>query len=569
MFSTAACLLLALVPPAPTSRITAITVYPDRAEITREITARAEAGAHEMLVDMLPSEMDDGSLRVSARSVATGMSLGGIEVRVIPSLDVRGPELMTAEADLSVLQQQAAALDDRLARIAKLRELLSSLQSASATQFAREMARAELAPQTWQGAYDFLKRNLDDLSEEERATKLERGALGERISVAASLVSQLQARRTRAHKQLAVSIDSPVEAEVTLSLSYAQPGASWAPSYEAVMDPATGQVSLAMHAWVKQTTGEAWQGVRLTLATGAPALGIDLPRLTSLALARRNVKTGSYNAEYIEGLPIIGHNYQDILKQGPGVTDSDGDGHPNVHGALEVLTAGASAEHSRADGGFANIVQTLASFAQADTVMTFEVPGPVSLNPDGQPRRMKVSQITLAGRREYLVIPSVKPAAFLLARVTSPADHPLLAGEVKHYVGATLVGSSRLAAVAPGEEFSLSFGADDRVKVDVPSLPRSTTEKGGSRSTVYDRRVALTNRTGQPIDVKVQDRVPVSTDGVIKVSVSESTTDGFEVKDTEPGIYTWNLSLEADTKREIVLSYTVRHPVGLALASLR
>ena len=97
----------------------------------------------------------------------------------------------------------------------------------------------------------------------------------------------------------------------------------------------------------------------------------------------------SFNSEFIEGLPIIGHNYQDILTLAPGVTDTDGDGNPNVHGArdtglqyrldggnitdpfsgtfgqninadiieeIELITAGASAEYGRADGGFANII---------------------------------------------------------------------------------------------------------------------------------------------------------------------------------------------------------------------
>ncbi|MGH9870684.1 MAG: TonB-dependent receptor [Candidatus Polarisedimenticolia bacterium] len=96
-----------------------------------------------------------------------------------------------------------------------------------------------------------------------------------------------------------------------------------------------------------------------------------------------------FNSEFIEGLPIIGHNFQDMLVLAPGVTDTDGDGNPNVHGArdtgmqirldganitdpvsgtfgqnlnqdiieeLEVITAGASAEWGRADGGFANII---------------------------------------------------------------------------------------------------------------------------------------------------------------------------------------------------------------------
>jgi hypothetical protein len=99
--------------------------------------------------------------------------------------------------------------------------------------------------------------------------------------------------------------------------------------------------------------------------------------------------SSSYNSEFIEGLPIIGHDYQDILILAPGVTDTDGDGNPNVHGArdtglqyrldggnitdpllgtfgqnlnaemieeIEIITSGASAEYGRADGGFANII---------------------------------------------------------------------------------------------------------------------------------------------------------------------------------------------------------------------
>jgi outer membrane receptor protein involved in Fe transport len=97
----------------------------------------------------------------------------------------------------------------------------------------------------------------------------------------------------------------------------------------------------------------------------------------------------TFNTEFVEGLPVIGRSYQDILTLTPGVTDTDGDGNPNVQGAretglqyrldggnitdpasgtfgqnlnldaieeIEVITAGASAEYGRADGGFANII---------------------------------------------------------------------------------------------------------------------------------------------------------------------------------------------------------------------
>jgi len=95
------------------------------------------------------------------------------------------------------------------------------------------------------------------------------------------------------------------------------------------------------------------------------------------------------SSEFISGLPVLGRDYQDVLTLAPGVTDVDGTGNPNIHGArdtdvvtlvdgvsttdpfsgqfgqnlnvesieeIEVITSGASAEYSRAQGGFINII---------------------------------------------------------------------------------------------------------------------------------------------------------------------------------------------------------------------
>ena len=95
------------------------------------------------------------------------------------------------------------------------------------------------------------------------------------------------------------------------------------------------------------------------------------------------------SSEFLSGLPVLGRDYQDILTLAPGVTDVNNTGNPNIHGArdtdvvtlvdgvnttdpftglygqelnvesieeIEVITAGATAEYSRASGGFVNII---------------------------------------------------------------------------------------------------------------------------------------------------------------------------------------------------------------------
>ena len=97
----------------------------------------------------------------------------------------------------------------------------------------------------------------------------------------------------------------------------------------------------------------------------------------------------TFSAEFLEGLPLLGRNYQDILTLAAGVTDSDGDGNPNVLGAraenfkavvdgvsnqdvaggtfssnlntdaieaVEVIQTGGDASLGRASGSFSRII---------------------------------------------------------------------------------------------------------------------------------------------------------------------------------------------------------------------
>jgi hypothetical protein len=101
-------------------------------------------------------------------------------------------------------------------------------------------------------------------------------------------------------------------------------------------------------------------------------------------------QTTRFSDQFIQDLPVPGRFYQNVLTMAAGVQDADGDGNPNVHGSrdrdfkalvsgisnvdpltgqqmaqinpnsieeMEVITAGASVEFSRAQGGFARILQ--------------------------------------------------------------------------------------------------------------------------------------------------------------------------------------------------------------------
>ncbi|MEW5807178.1 MAG: carboxypeptidase regulatory-like domain-containing protein [Acidobacteriota bacterium] len=96
----------------------------------------------------------------------------------------------------------------------------------------------------------------------------------------------------------------------------------------------------------------------------------------------------TFSDQFVSELPIAGRDYQSVLSRAPGIMDEDQDGNPNVKGSrerdfkavidgvsnvdpltgmfmsnvnpdaiedIEVITGGAGAEYSRAQGGFAKI----------------------------------------------------------------------------------------------------------------------------------------------------------------------------------------------------------------------
>ncbi|HEV8337694.1 MAG TPA: TonB-dependent receptor [Candidatus Polarisedimenticolia bacterium] len=116
---------------------------------------------------------------------------------------------------------------------------------------------------------------------------------------------------------------------------------------------------------------------------------VRVPGKTSVVDTESVVTSSTFTSQFIASLPLLGRNYQDLLTLAPGVTDIYETGNPNIHGArdtsvvtlvdgvsttdpftgyygqqlnvesieeLEVITAGATAEFSRAQGGFANII---------------------------------------------------------------------------------------------------------------------------------------------------------------------------------------------------------------------
>ena len=62
------------------SRITAVTVYPDRALTTRSVSLNLKPGSYLITFDNLPTLIQDDSVRVEGKGSA-GITIAGLEVK--------------------------------------------------------------------------------------------------------------------------------------------------------------------------------------------------------------------------------------------------------------------------------------------------------------------------------------------------------------------------------------------------------------------------------------------------------------------------------------------------------
>ena len=544
---------------SPSSHVTEVVVYRDGALVTREARVTLPPGDHRVLLKEIPAVADPGSVRVTGTGTG-GMGIGGVEV----SREFREPNLTpdykALEKELQDLTRQQAALDDRQRSIESLREFLNSLKATAGQESSKDLLTRGFAVESWQKAFDFLSVRLNGLAEEQRKMAPERKDLSEKIEVARRKLSQFASQGGIQRWTATVLVSAPRGGETTLKATYLAHSASWAPMYDARLDAATGKVEMIWQSQVTQNTGEDWKDVAVTLSTTRPAAGIDLPKLATLQV--RPMVVARKNS--ISGLPVLASDYQDVLVLAPGVTDVDGKGSPNIHGARDTDVVTAEAAPAPAP-----MEMPEAAAGRRDVAVTFDLPGKLDIPSDAQPHKHRIASREMDGKIEYHSIPRLVPAVYLVARVTLPGEVPLLPGRVQHFVGPDMVGSSWVTDRAGGEEFPLSFGPDDRLKAERKQVSAKVDHKGKDDETDYRFVTTLENRLDRDAAIDLKDQIPVSGDERITVTLdSQDTAPGFTTDPNEPGILTWKITVSKGARKEMVLRYRVRAPRGLPLSGL-
>jgi uncharacterized protein (TIGR02231 family) len=531
------------------SAIAAVTVYADRAVITRQAELQiAAAGTSEIVFEKLPATLLEQSLQVSGRGTARATILDVTARNAF--VDVTPNERVKAvEDELRGLAKQRRVLDDRLAVLKSQEGTLGKLESAATGVPTKETA-PRLTLEESGKLLLFLDEQRGKLSTERQTLDGQVEELAAKIEAAQRRLNELRGARGRSTKTVTVRVDAAGAGALELALSYAVPGASWTPSYDARVNSNEKGVALAYHGIVRQNTGEDWKEVALTLSTARPSLGGAAPE----------VRPWTLDVFVPRPAPMADAVMMESFQTGA----ASGGRRPSVARALSVEK---SVELAATPPPEAQLAQ--ATIESAATSASFKVTAPANVPSDNSPQKVPITTAALTATLEYLTTPKLQATAFLTAKVFNTSEFPLLAGAMNVFLDGTFVATSQLRTVMVGEKFELALGADEGIAIKHKRVQRFAEDTGltsGGRRVTYEYLVTLQNNKKVAARVLVTDQIPVSRNE--KIVVKQLLPETKEMKPETDGTLKWTLDLKPAEKRELKVKFSVDYPKEIQVSGL-
>ena len=532
--------------PTTAAKVHTVTVYGDRAEVVRHLSATVEAGDHSLTFENLPGATDLSSVRVDGKGAFTLIDIRGERIQTKEVADER---VLKLNKELEALRAQLNDLtlaDNRITqRKAALEKVLGRLTSVG-----KESANAEMDPAKWAGYLQYHVDTLAKLDKEVLANGVSRTSLTLDIDRVQRELNELNAHRFKFRNVARVRIEAKQAGPIELDLAYVVRGPSWNPLYDIRADTKAKTVQVNYHAEVRQSTGEDWKGVALKLSTAQPNLGGREPQMSPWFIHR-------FVPQPVTVTGGVG------LGSASKFDRADRDS--SERNRFSALSASAPAPAAAA------MDFTYARVNTGGTAATFAIPRAYDVPSDNKPAKVAIASESFPSEFRHTCVPKLSPHVYLKAKAINKSDFPFIAGPTAVFLDGAFVANASLDLVAPGQEFWTYLGADQSVKVDLKDLGKVEELSGifGKKTarTVVSKVFKVTNGKSTDISLSIRDQVPSSNHEEIKVVFEEpkyeKDTDGLKVDQSK--FVEWNLTLKPSTKQDVPFRFAIERPEGFPM----
>jgi uncharacterized protein (TIGR02231 family) len=511
------------------SKISGVTVFLKGAEVQRTGILLLKEGAQQVVFDNLPQYINPQSIQVSGIG---NFTILGVSHRINYLQNTGKPkEVAALEDSLRLLNENIAQQEASLSVIKEEQEMLKANRYIGGTNTGVKMTELKAFA-------DYFGIQLAGLSTRMVRTQADVKKLKQRAERIEKQLRELQQQPQTPTSEIVVVITAPTATKATLTASYLAYNAGWTPVYDLRSAEVHQPIKLIYKAHVVQSTGEAWTAVKPVFSTGNPTLNQTKPTL----------------------MPWYLSFYEPIRSYA---------GSTNAFQKSMVLSEVAAAPLEEVVVvGYGTDKKTAADFTQvseSQTNVEFAVNVPYTIASDGQEHTVELASYELPAKYEYYAVRKLEKEVFLIAKVTGWESLNLLSGQANLFFEGKYVGKSYIETRQTEDTLSLSLGRDKNITV-TRIRKKDFSEKqffGNNVTETREWELTVHNKKKQPVNITVEDQVPVSTDKEIKVETPEIS--GAQ-HDRTTGKLTWLLALKPSESHSMTVKYTVKYPKSRTVA---
>ncbi|MGB8689259.1 MAG: mucoidy inhibitor MuiA family protein, partial [Microcoleus sp.] len=415
------------------TRICEVTVYTDRARVTRRGTVALTGNETELAIVSLPATLETESVRATGAGTVAVRLLGVRSKRVFSSEPV-ADRIAEITQLIRKLHTQKRAIGDNLAALKIQLKFVEGLSEKSVGFFSSSIAKQQVGLNETGELLNFLGTNYLKYASAIAQHERQQHELVKQMEALQQHLQQVKTPDSQQSFNIFVAIEPSGSGNFELELSYVVKRVHWTPLYDLRVNTTNNQINLNYLADVQQNTGEDWTGVALILSTAKPGLGSLPPKLEPWYIS-------IFESRQFAGRGVSEDNFLDLeelLEEGYAGNSFQGRGRRIE---AEIATAQVSRE-----GG----------------TVSFQVGGNIKIPSDGTPHKVTIFSENYPYQPKYIAVPRLVSFAYLQAVVVNPlTGATLLPGKANIFRDNTFVGTVEIENISPGQEFKLNLGIDE------------------------------------------------------------------------------------------------------------
>jgi len=558
---------------AVSSSIRKVTVYSDRALVSREGAVKLTSGPTVYAFRQLPGWVDEGSVRAATTSGRI------VDVRVARSYLARAnePSYLAAEAAARELNSRLLALDDELKVLDAESKQVEDIKAFSLDKLNKDVvagnpnglsnpagagsagSAGSVGVNTYAAVVEFIAKEMREIAKGRRTVATVREKLVPEVDASKKQLEELRALTQLEETRVFVTVQGTAPAAAELQLTYMLPGATWESAHELrTSEGDSTAVEVTSYAIVTQASGEDWDHAELSFSTQSSTAAVRIPELEALTLgdtraATQSIESRSASFKRAEAAFEGQNRLWNKRVQSSDLSRNFEESYQTNFESLQVTQS--------------KTVQIFQSLQQRGTTAQFKALSTTNVRADGRSVRVPIGRADLKAKKAIVAAPEQSLNAAQTLEMTNDSGHSLLPGNVALYQAGAFLGMTNVDFVADGEQFAVFLSVADQLKLSrALDKKHSALVRKQRTQMLLAFIVTVENLSSKAMTLNLADRVPVSEDKDIVISGVKISPDA---KPDSKGILRFSVTLQPKEKRTFEIQYQIEYPPTLVLEMKR